>query len=64
VPLLRAKEETLWLATTAVSTLNAGVVMRADIKLQVGSAGETIDVINTVAVNTENARISHTGSSD
>jgi len=64
VPLLRAKEETLWLATTAVLTLNAGVVMRAHIKLQVGSAGETIDVINKVAVNTENARISHTGSTD
>ena len=41
--------------------LNAGTVVRADFKLQVGATDETIEVSDAaVAVNTENARLSQT----
>ena len=48
-------------ATSGALILNAGTVVRADFKLQVGAADETIEVSDAaVAVNTENARLSQT----
>ena len=42
-------------------TLNAGTVVRADFGLQVGAAGETMEVTDAaMGINTENARLSHT----
>jgi len=47
-------------STSAALTLNAGTVLRADFRLQVGAAEETVEVSDVAAVNTENARLSHT----
>ncbi len=47
--------------TSGMLILNAGTVVRADIRLQVGAADETIEVSDAAAVvNTENARLSWT----
>lgn len=47
--------------TSEVLTLNAGTVVRADFRLQVGPEKESIEVTDAaVAVNTENARLSQT----
>jgi hypothetical protein len=47
-------------ATSSALILNVGTVMRADFKLQVGGADETMEVSAAVPVNTENARLSQT----
>jgi len=48
-------------STSGALILNVGTVVRADFELQVGAADETIEVNeSTVAVNTENARLSQT----
>ena len=47
-------------ATSGALMLNAGTVVRADFRLQVGAPDETIEVSDRVAVNTENARLSQT----
>lgn len=47
--------------TSGALMLNAGTVVRADFKLQVGAADQTIEVSGSAAgVNTENARLSET----
>src|SRR5215475_5333842 len=47
--------------TTKVLTVNAGTVVRADFRLQVGGEKETMEVKDAaVGVNTENTRLSHT----
>jgi hypothetical protein len=45
---------------SGVLVLNAGTVVRADFRLQVGAQEETIEVSDIAAVNTENARLSQT----
>ena len=48
-------------ATSSALILNVGTVVRADFKLQVGGADETMEVSDSaVPVNTENARLSQT----
>jgi hypothetical protein len=47
--------------TSDTLTLNAGTVLRADFRLQVGASDQIIEVSDAaVAVNTENARLSQT----
>jgi hypothetical protein len=47
--------------TSGALTLNAGTVVRADFRLQVGAPEETVEVSDAaVPVNTENARLSQT----
>ena len=47
--------------TSGALMLNAGTVVRADFKLQVGAADQSMEVSGSaVAVNTENARLSQT----
>jgi len=47
-------------STSGKLMLNAGTVLRADFRLQVGASEETIEVSDAAAVNTENARLSQT----
>ena len=48
-------------ATSGVLILNAGTVVRANFRLQIGAVDETIEVNDSaLAVNTENARLSQT----
>jgi Carboxypeptidase regulatory-like domain len=47
-------------ATSSALMLNAGTVVRTDFRLQVGAPDETVEVSDAAAVNTENARLSHT----
>ena len=47
--------------TSGALILNAGTVVRADFRLQVGASDQTIEVSDAaMAVNTENARLSQT----
>jgi hypothetical protein len=45
-------------ATSGSLTLNSGTIVRADFRLQIGPPEEIIEVSDTAAVNTENARLS------
>ena len=47
------------IATSGALTLSAGTVVRADFRLQVRAKDETVEVRDS-AVNTENARLTHT----